>query len=117
MLLIAYLDLMILAEKETFFECISCWLCICLFVWTLSGFRRTYAKLIYYILDEGSESINDVVEKPDLDLADDCEAMESCFECEQKAGCWWCSSPERSLSARCSTKDHNEEYLQVKAQL
>merc|ERR1719481_1761000 len=57
--------------------------------------------------DESSGSGNDVVEE--TDLADKCKAIASCFECEQKAGCGWCSSPERLLSARCSTKEHNEE--------
>ena len=39
---------------------------------------------------------------------EECSKVTTCFECEQKPGCGWCSSPNINRPARCSTKEQNE---------
>ena len=39
---------------------------------------------------------------------EECSKVSTCFECEQKPGCGWCSSPNINRPARCSTKEQNE---------
>ena len=43
-----------------------------------------------------------------IDLTEECSKTTNCFECEQKPGCGWCSSPKLNLLARYSTKQQNE---------